>query len=164
MYTVVPFNRHLNRCNPYHDFVDAFMRPFFEMDRPAPQGFRADVKESPEAWELSVEMPGVKPEDISLKAENDVLTVSADLNTERHEEREHYVYTERRTGRMSRSFSLEGVDQEKVAAAYENGLLKVTLPKLAPTAPKTPRTIAIAGVPAREEARADSAGAEGEKA
>ena len=146
MYTMVPFNRHLTHYNPFNDFAENFMRPFFEMSRPAPQTFRVDVKESPEAWELSVELPGVKPEDISLQAENDTLTVSADLNSERSEEREHYVYTERRSGRMSRSFSLEGVDQEKITAAYENGVLKVNLPKQAPAAPKTARPIAITGV------------------
>ena len=155
MYTIVPFNRHMTRYNPFNDFAENFMRPFFEMTRPAQETFRTDVKESPEAWELSVELPGVKPEDISLQAENDTLTVSADLNTERHEERQHYVYTERRSGRMSRSFSLEGVDQEKITAAYENGVLKINLPKEAPAAPKTARPIAIAGIPDKTEVKAD---------
>ena len=144
MYTIVPTNRHHNHPYPSYD-------PFFDMGRPAPQTFRVDVKESPEAWELSVELPGVKPEDINLQAENDVLTVSADVNSERSEERQHYVYTERRTGRMSRSFSLEGVDQDKISAAYENGVLKVNLPKMAPAAPKGAKTIAIAGVPEKKE-------------
>ena len=156
MYTITPFNRHLTRINPMADFAEAFMRPFFDMARPAPETFRVDVKESPEAWELDVELPGVKPDDISLQAENDTLTVSADLNSERHEEREHYVYTERRSGRMSRSFSLEGVDQEKIAAAYENGVLKITLPKEAPAAPKTARSIAISGLPEKTEVKPET--------
>ena len=159
MYTIVPANRHHNRPTPAFDpffgpmanFAENFMRPFFDMNHPAPQTFRVDVKETPEQWDLSVELPGVKPEDISLKAENDVLTVSADVNSERSEDRHHYVYTERRTGHMSRSFSLEGVDQEKINAAYENGVLTVTLPKLAPAAPKGAKTIAIAGVPEKKE-------------
>ena len=160
MYTVVPYNRHHNHpattfdpfFAPMANFAENFMRPFFDMNHPAPQTFRVDVKDTPEEWELSVELPGVKPEDISLKAENDVLTVSADVNSERSEERHHYVYTERRTGRMSRSFSLEGVDQEKISASYENGVLKVDLPKMAPVAPKGAKTIAIAGVPEKKEA------------
>ena len=151
MYTIMPFNRHYAHPATMFDFADAFMRPFFETDRPAPQTFRADMKETPEAWELSVELPGVKPEDISLQAENNVLTVSADVNSERNEERQHYVYTERRTGHMSRSFSLEGVNQEAISAAYENGVLKVMLPKLAPVAPKEPRKIAITGIEPRAE-------------
>ena len=159
MYTIVPTNRHHNHPYPSYDpffgpmasFAETFMRPFFDMNRPMSQTFRVDVKESPEAWELSVELPGVKPEDINLQAENDVLTVSADVNSERSEERQHYVYTERRTGRMSRSFSLEGVDQDKISAAYENGVLKVNLPKLAPAAPKGAKTIASAGVPEKKE-------------
>ncbi len=159
MYTIVPTNRHHNHpttvydpfFSPMANFAETFMRPFFEMSRPAPETFRVDVKENPDQWELSVELPGVKPEDINLQSENDVLTVSADVNSERSEERQNYVYTERRTGRMSRSFSLEGVDQEKISASYENGVLKVNLPKMAPAAPKTPKTIAIAGVPEKKE-------------
>ncbi len=146
MYTIVPFNRRACRPDPMFDFAESLMRPFFEMGRPAPQTFRTDVKETPEQWELSVELPGVKPGDISLQTENDRLTVSADVNTERNEQRQNYVYTERRTGRMSRSFPLDGVDQDAITAAYENGVLKVTLPKLAPAAPKEARKIAITGV------------------
>ncbi len=153
MYTIVPFNHRFNRPASMFDLADAFMRPFFEMSRPAPETFRADVKEDPEQWELSVELPGVKPEDISLQAENDVLTVAADVNSERNEQHQNYVYTERRTGRMSRSFPLEGVNQEAITAAYENGVLKVTLPKLAPAAPKEARKIAITGVPEKEAAQ-----------
>ena len=124
-------------------FDDRFFRAFTE---PASQDIRVDVKESEKDYTLLAELPGVKPEDIRLSAENDVLTVEANVNTERHEERDHYVFTERRSGRVSRSFSLEGVDQKNIRAAYENGILRVTLPKLTPEPKPGARAIAIEGI------------------
>jgi len=69
-----------------------------------------DVKDTGDAWQLTAELPGVKPEDISLKAENNVLTIEADMNTERKQEEGSCLYTERRSGHMARSFNFEGVD------------------------------------------------------
>ncbi len=133
-------------------FDDRFFRAFTE---PAPmQGIRVDVKESDKDYTLLAELPGVKPEDIRLSAENDVLTIEADINTERKEERDRYVFTERRSGHVSRCFSLEGVDQKNIRAAYENGLLRVTLPKQLPEPKTAARTIAIEGIkPAADTAQ-----------
>ena len=144
MYTIMPYRRNESAINPFA-FADSFLRPFFGDLRPA-NAFRVDVKDTPDAWQLTAELPGVKPEDISLKAENDVLTIEADVNTERKEENSSYLYTERRSGHMARSFSLEGVDQNAITAGYENGVLTVKLPKEAPVEKKTARTIAIEGV------------------
>ncbi len=152
MYTMTPY--HANRMvrslfSPL--FSDDFFRPLVDLSKTVSgDSFRVDVKDGPEAYTLTAELPGVKPADISLNTENDVLTIEADLNTERKEENEHYVYTERRTGHMARSFSLEGVRQEDISAAYENGVLRVTLPKAVPEAPKGARKITISGIPAEE--------------
>lgn len=125
-------------------FDDRFFRAFTEPAQA--QGIRVDVKESDKDYTLFAELPGVKPEDIRLSAENDVLTIEADINSERKEERDHYVFTERHSGHVSRSFSLEGVDQKNIRAAYENGVLRVTLPKQLPEPKPTARAIAIEGI------------------
>ena len=123
--------------------MNAMMRPFIGDGRTAPMGIRTDVRETPQAWVLSAELPGVKPEDIHLQVENDTLTVEADVNSERKDEQSKYVYTERRSGHVRRSFNLEGVAQDGITAAYDNGVLQVTLPKEKPAEAKGPRTIAI---------------------
>ena len=145
MYTMTTCRPVSHRVYDPMNFVDAMMRPFFEGSRAMPMTIRTDIRETPEAWLLSAELPGMKPEDIHLQAENDVLTIEADVNTERQEEKDSFVCTERRSGHVSRSFSLEGVAQDGIRAAYEHGILRVTLPKAKPDEPKGPRTIAIEG-------------------
>lgn len=146
MYTMTPFRPNPNRAFDPMNFVDAVMRPFFDGGRPAPMSIRTDIREKPEAWLLSAELPGVKPEDIRLETENDVLTIEADVNTERKDEKDSYIFAERRSGHVRRSFRLEGVAQDGITAAYENGVLRVTLPKEKPTPVAGPRRIAIEGV------------------
>ncbi|MBQ6173549.1 MAG: Hsp20/alpha crystallin family protein [Clostridia bacterium] len=142
MYTTLSNRPMPRRYDPF-TIMDAVMRPFFEGDHPAPMGIRTDISETPHAWLLSAELPGVKPADIHLTVENDVLTVEADVNTERKTEQNRYVCTERRSGHVRRSYNLEGVAQDGISAAYDNGVLRITLPKEKPEEAKGPRTIAI---------------------
>lgn len=121
---------------------DPFFRPFFAQPR-KPVPFRVDVRETPEAYLLEAELPGVPMEQISLTIEDDVLTIAAEFNTQRREEKDGYLYAERRSGRRMRSFSLEGVRQEDVTAASRDGVLTVTLPKAAPAQKPGARQIAI---------------------
>ena len=66
------------------------------------------------------------------------------MNSEQKEERQNYVYSERRTGRFQRSFDLTGVREEGIEARYEDGVLRVTLPKESvQEAEKAPRRIEI---------------------
>ena len=146
MFTLMPMTNRSHSCMPTL-FDDRFFRSMFDLMDPLPTvDFRVDVKETPEAFQLSADLPGVKPEELSLNVENDVLTIEADLNTQRKEEHSRYVYTERRTGHLRRSFSLEGIDQEQITADYVNGVLTVTLPKQRPETAKGPRKIAIGGI------------------
>ncbi len=155
MYTIVPFRCRREMTRPMMNslFDDRFFRSFFDMgDMVGSAGFRVDVKDNGESYSLEAELPGVKQEDINLSVENDVLTISADVNTNRREERENYLYSERRSGHMERAFNLEGINQEAISAKYENGVLTVNLPKNAPEAEKKARRIAIGGAPAEEAA------------
>ena len=82
-----------------------------------------------------------------------MLTIAADVNTAKQEEREGYIRSERRSGHMERRFSLEGVRQEEITARSENGVLTVTLPREVPENGREPRRIAIhAAAPALEPA------------
>jgi len=104
-----------------------------------------DMREQPDAYLLEAELPGVKQDAINLTVEDDVLTIAADVNSQRQEQRSAYLYSERRTGHMERRFSLEGIRQEDIAARYQDGVLTVTLPKQKADSQRTARRIAIDG-------------------
>ena len=94
---------------------------------PAPD---MDLKETPEQIELTVELPGLKPEDVSVTLEDGVLTVSGEKRGESDETRKGYRMVERRFGAFSRSVRLPaGVVADKVEASLKEGVLKVTAPR-----------------------------------
>ncbi|MBQ8536324.1 MAG: Hsp20/alpha crystallin family protein [Clostridia bacterium] len=146
MYTLVPFNRRRDLGHMMENslFDDRFFRSFFDVsDWMGNAGFRVDVKETDNAYALEAELPGVKQENVSLTLDQDVLTIAADMNTEKKEEKANYLYSERRTGHMERRFNLEGIDQDCITARFENGMLMVNLPKAQPQKPKEARRISI---------------------
>ena len=144
MYTMIPFNRTLlNRQNSLFD--DRFFRSFFNMnDWMAGQGFRVDIRENENDYVLEAELPGVSRDAIDLSVENNTLTVSADYNSEKKDERNYY--SERRTGHVQRSFNLDGIREDAISANYRDGILYVTLPKTQPNKPAGARKIAIEGI------------------
>lgn len=146
MYTIVPFRGHHDVARPLmNDLLsDRFFRSFFDMtDMVGSAGFRVDIKEQEDAYLLEAELPGVKQEQLALSVDNGMLTISADVNMEKHEEKASYLYSERRTGHMERAFNLEGIQEDGITAAYKDGILTVTLPKAKPAAPKSARQICI---------------------
>lgn len=144
MYNMVPYRMRRPTMQPSL-FDDRFVRSFFNMnDMMSSMGFRVDIRENDTNFLLEAELPGVDEKNIELTVDNDVLTISADLNEERKDERS--CYSERRYGHMTRAFNVEGVDQEKIVASHKNGILYVTLPKLQPEEKKSARRIAINAV------------------
>jgi HSP20 family molecular chaperone IbpA len=99
-----------------------------------------DVYETDTALVLVMEMPGVSRDDLSITLEQDVLRVEGKIDFSKYEGLEP-VYTEYNVGHYARSFSLsDRVDQEKISAKLEDGVLTLTLPK---TARAQPRRIEI---------------------
>ena len=77
---------------------------------------------------IRAELPGVKPEDVDISLQNNVLTISGERKAEQEEQRGGYYIRERRYGSFSRSFSLPaGTDESKVRARFEHGVLEVTV-------------------------------------
>ena len=146
MYNMVPYRNRREVTRPMMNdlFSDRFFRHFFDMgDMVGSAGFRVDVLEQDDAYILEAELPGVKPEDVTLTTEDDVLTIAADVNIEKKDNRSGYLYSERRTGHMERRFNLEGIRQEDITASSQNGVLTVTLPKTQPEPAKAARRIEI---------------------
>lgn len=105
-----------------------------------------DVSETDTAYQLHVELPAVKREDVQVNVEQGVLTLSGERKLEKKvEDKERKLHrVERSFGRFVRSFSLpDTVDAEAIAASYKDGVLEVTLPKRVKPQPKG-RTIEIA--------------------
>ena len=84
-----------------------------------------------------MEVPGIDEKDIDIRLENSVLTVSGERKIEKEEKQENFHHVERRYGAFSRSYNLPNtVDNESVAASYDNGLLKILPGKRADAKPK----------------------------
>ena len=93
---------------------------------------RTDVKEKDGAYELEMELPGYKKEDVTAQLKDGYLTVQASRNAvnDEKDEQGNYIRRERYTGQCSRSFFVgEGVKQEDIHAKFENGILKLVVPK-----------------------------------
>ena len=98
-----------------------------------------DVRETKDAIEVVAELPGLRPDDVEVNVENNVLTIAGEKQQELTEggpEAEYHL-VERRCGRFERSFTLpRSVDAEKIGARFEHGLLTVTLPKAEAAKPR----------------------------
>jgi len=98
--------------------------------------FKTDIKEQEDKYVIEAELPGMHKDDIELEIDNDRLTISANQTHEVKEEEENYIRRERRTGSFQRSFYIDNVQEDDIKASYDNGILKIDLPKKEPTKPK----------------------------
>jgi HSP20 family protein len=96
-----------------------------------------DIYEDAESITIQAELPGMEMKDIDVKVEDNRLTLSGERKLEQEEKRDNYHRIERVYGSFYRNFALPTtVEAEKIRAAYERGILKVTLPKREETKPK----------------------------
>ena len=93
-----------------------------------PEKARATEQEAGLLMTIRAELPGVKPEDVEISLQNNVLTISGERKAEQEEERGGYYIRERRYGSFSRSISLpQGTDESKIHARFDQGVLEVTV-------------------------------------
>jgi HSP20 family protein len=96
-----------------------------------------DIFEDAEGLKISIELPGLKPEDVKLTIENDTLTIRGEKKQVAEEKTTKVHRYERSYGSFERSFTLPNtVDAERVAARFEDGVLTVTLPKAEKAKPR----------------------------
>jgi HSP20 family protein len=89
-----------------------------------------DVSETPEAYKVCAELPGLDPEDVQIELKDNALTLSGEKRDERREEDGDRFYAERAYGRFRRTIPLPAeVDPDKCDASFKDGLLTVTLAK-----------------------------------
>ena len=90
-----------------------------------------NIRETDKGFDFEMELAGFKPEEVELTCDNSVLTIRGEHREERKEGDEgRYHLVERRHGQFTRSFQLpQGVNDEQIEAEFENGLLRVRVPK-----------------------------------
>ena len=109
---------------------------------------KTDIKEKKDGYELEIDLPGFKKDEISVELENGYLTVSAAKGLDKDEEdkKGKYIRKERYAGAMQRSFYVgDAITQEDIKAKYENGILRLSVPKKDAKAVETKKSIAIEG-------------------
>lgn len=106
---------------------------FFEDSKMSGTGFdfmpKADVIESEQHYEIHMALPGISKEDIKISVEGDMLNIEGERKQSTTNETDKFVRRETSFGKFSRSFNIAKLDSSAIEAAFENGILKVTLPK-----------------------------------
>ena len=137
--------------NLFDDFFDnSFEKNFFGNRNPlygknAKNLMKNDVKEKKDSYQISIDLPGFKKDEVSVELKDGYLTVSAAKGLDKDEEDKEgrFIRQERYAGACSRSFYVGDVRPEDVKCKYEFGVLKLTLPKEAPKALEISNRIAI---------------------
>ncbi len=102
-----------------------------------------DLSESDDAYEITAELPGMDEKDVEVTLENGLLTMKGEKKAETEQKKKDYHVMERHYGAFRRSFRLpENVEEGKIKAAFDKGVLRLTLPKSAEAKRKT-KKIAI---------------------
>ena len=132
MFEIIPIerrNRHVANFDPFRE-MEEFERRFWG-NSSMTAAFRTDVEDTGDAFKLEAELPGFDKEDIQIDLDNDTLTISAEHNSDKKEEdkKRNFVKRERFYGSFTRSFDVTGIDVDRIDAAYNNGVLTLTLPK-----------------------------------
>ncbi|HEX6511359.1 MAG TPA: Hsp20/alpha crystallin family protein [Chloroflexota bacterium] len=97
-----------------------------------------DMAETEDHYTIQASLPGLKPEDVKISIQNNVLTIEGERKSQREQkEGERRILSEHRFGKVTRSFSLPTpVDSERAQADFEHGVLRLTLPKAEAAKPK----------------------------
>ena len=140
--SLIPYRKNSSGLANYYDpfrMMEQMEREFFGGQRHS--SFSTDIRETENAYVLEADLPGFKKEDIHIDVSDNTLTISAERNSQSEEKDKDgsYLRRERSYGSFSRSFSLEGVDEQGIKAGFTDGVLTLTMPKLVPQQPASRR-------------------------
>ena len=139
------------------NLFDEFLNDPFEMNMLLPRGrdplygkhsknlMKTDVRETENSYELDVDLPGFKKEDVNVELKDGYLTIAASksLDKDEKDQKGRYIRQERYAGSMSRSFYVgEDVQPSEISAKFENGILQLSVPKAEQK--RLPKTTTIA--------------------
>ena len=134
MFELRPYrnNNHMTTYDPFRD-MEALERAFFgNRDFLGDVGtFKTDIQDKGDSYLLEADLPGFKKEDIHVDVDGDTMTIRAERHSE-HEDQDkkgNYVRCERSYGSYQRAFDISGVEVADISAQYNDGVLKLNMPK-----------------------------------
>lgn len=154
MAMLMPMRRNRNllselMSDPFDAFFDAATAPVQAMQKMSPSLMRTDIKETDAGFELTIDLPGFKKDDVQAELKDGYLTIAAQTQSESEDKDEKgtYVRKERFSGKCSRTFYVgDDIEEDDIRAKFEDGVLKIAVlkkqeqPKL-----EEKKTIAIEG-------------------
>lgn len=131
------YNPGLRPYDPFRE-MEAFERAFFSdpfagfFNTTELAQFRTDVTDEGDHYLLEADLPGFEKKDINLDVQGDTLTIRAERHSKVKEKdkQDKVIRMERSYGSYSRSFDISGINADKIKAKYDNGVLRLTLPKV----------------------------------
>ena len=148
MFELRPYRKMGNQLsyNPFREMEEFerqfFGEPFANFFRNADIAeFKTDITDQGDSFLLEADLPGFDKKDIHLDLSGDTLTVNAERHSE-HEKKDKknkYIRCERSYGRYSREFDVSMIETDKIKAKYDNGVLKLILPKKQEALPEAKR-------------------------
>ena len=118
--------------DPFDAFFNAASAPMQAMQKMSPTLMRTDIKETDGGYELTIDLPGFKKDDVQAELKDGYLTINAQTQGESEDKDEQgtYVRKERFSGKCSRTFYVgDDVEEDDIKAKFEDGVLKIAVPK-----------------------------------
>ena len=131
---LIPFNKNKSIANTsltdFYNVIDDFFNDVTPSRFLAQDTFKIDVQDKEKEYLVEAELPGFNKEDILLELNDNKLSISVEKEEKKEEANKNYIHRERKYGSMQRSIYLADVNGEGISAKFENGLLKILIPKI----------------------------------
>ena len=114
------------RLIPQKFYLDDIMNGIMDFDS---NKLTCDIYEKDGVYNLEMDIPGFSKDDIKITCDKGNITISAEKEKEEDESEKNYIRRERSYGKYSRSFYLGDINEEAIEASFENGILKIKVPK-----------------------------------
>ena len=112
---------------PRKYFFDNFLEDFF--DEVKPVDIRCDIYEKDGMYHIEADAPGFRKEDIQIEFDNGYMTISAEKEDSKEDKNKNYIKKERSYGKFERQIYIGNIEEEKIDAKFEDGILHITVPK-----------------------------------
>jgi len=133
---MIPFNRPSRktvpvRYNSVSNMIDDFFSDMWSPSMNTQSSFKIDVQDKDSSYLIEADLPGVNKDEINLELEENTLRIQVKREETAEEEQGSYIHKERKYSSMSRSIYLRDVKADEIDAKLENGVLTVSVPKIA---------------------------------
>jgi HSP20 family protein len=138
MFGLTPYNRNQVQKRGGRDLIDFysifddFLDDSLSKRNLRNDTFKIDVKDQEKSYLIEAEMPGIKKDEVKLDYQENRLIIGVQKQEEINEEKDNYIHRERRSSSMQRAIHLNDIDAQNISAKLEDGMLKITVPKLEP--------------------------------